>query len=435
MKTRFDPRVSARRGTLATIAVGSAVILVLVGAVLIGVRAPDTIPGRSYYTVTAGLKDANTLAGHSDVRIGGARVGQTLEPRFEGGRPVIDLQLDAKVRPILTDAEVRIRPKSAIGQPYVDLSPGTTGDAVPDGGRLSAERSRTAVPLDRVLATFDPPTRRRFQTALRELGAGVAGRGRGGGESLENGPAMLRDTAAVTRRLAAEPDAVRGFVRNGAEVADAFAEVRTQAADLLRPAARTMEAIATERAALARTLDAAPGTLEHVTSGLTRATPAVDELGRLARAATPALRLAPDALREASGLLRAAPASVPQVDRTLRLARNAVPPTLALLRSARATAPWLDGFMKGAEPTVDELAPRRCDIVRLARNWENMFAFGEPGQQGGTSLHLTITADGADSLGGTTPLSSAPNLPLPRSLYPGPCKSYDNAALLGSHGG
>lgn len=433
---RYDPRASARRGVPVTAIVGLAVLAALLGFVAIGLRAPDAIPGRSYYTFSIAMRDANTLAPHSDVRIGGARVGQTLKPRFEHGQAVIDLQLDTKVRPLLSDTTVRIRPKSAIGQPYVDLQPGRTGSAIEDGGRLAATHAQTSVPLDRVLSTLDSPTRRKFQTLMTELGRSVAGRGEGGGQSLEDGPAMLRDTATVTRRLAAEPGAVRGFVRNSADLADTFAGVKAEFAGMFDPAQRVMAAIARERGPLDATLTQAPGTFASVSSGLSRVDPALDELGHLAVAALPPLRLAPHALRETSAMLREVPRSVPQVDRTLRLAGDAVPATLKLLRSARAAAPRLDGLMSAAAPTVTELAPRRCDIVRLARNWQNMFAFGEAGQMGGTGLDLNIATPGTAALGGNNPLTGkGADIPTPRSAYPAPCDSYSNAARLGAAGG
>jgi len=437
MRPRFDPRAGAKRGQLVTIAIGMGVLAALVAFIITGLRAPDAIPGRSYYTVSVALKDTNTLSGHSDVRMGGARVGQTLNPRFENGRAVVDLQLDAKVRPILSDATVRIRPKSAIGQPYVDLSPGRSGNPVSDNGRLPITQSRTAVPLDRVLSTFDAPTRDRFKTLMRELGNSVAGRGEGGGAvSLENGPQMLDATATLTRRVARDGTSIRAFVRNGAELSDTFAGVRQEFADMFGSGDRVMRAIASERVALGQTLETAPGTMQAVTRGLGRLEPALDELGRFADAALPALRLAPRALNETGAMLRQTPRSVPQVERTLRLAGDAVPPTLTLLRSARRTAPWIDGLIKGARPTVAELAPRRCDIVRMARNWQNMFAFGEAGQQGGTGLDLTVTAAGLSTIAGSSPLSASPaDIPLPRSLYTEPCKAYYNAELLGGNGG
>lgn len=433
---RYDPRASARRGAPLTALVGLAVLAALVGFVVVGLRAPDAIPGRSYYTVSIAMHDANTLAPHSDVRVGGARVGQTLKPRYEHGQAVIDLQLDPKIRPLLSDATVRIRPKSAIGQPYVDLQPGRTGNALDDGGRISAKQVHTAIPLDRVLSTFDAPTRARFKTLMSELGRSVAGRGEGGGQSLEDGPAMLRDTATVTRRLAAEPGAVEGFVRSSADLATTFAGVKDPFAAMFRPASRVMGAVADRRAALAAALVQAPPTFAAISSGLTRVDPALDEAGRLAVAALPPLRLAPHALREAAAMLRTVPRSVPPVDRTLRLAQAAVPSTLALLRSARRAAPRLDGFMSAAQPTVTELAPRRCDIVRLARNWQNMFAFGEAGQMGGTGLDLNIATPGAAALGGDNPLTGkGVDIPTPRSAYPAPCDSYTNALRLGAAGG
>src|SRR5581483_6741782 len=89
----YSPRAAARRSPLANAAIALLTIGALVGFVAIGLQAPNSIPGRSYYTVTAELSDAANVGPHTSVRIGGVRVGQVLNPRFEHGRPVVDLQL------------------------------------------------------------------------------------------------------------------------------------------------------------------------------------------------------------------------------------------------------------------------------------------------------------------------------------------------------
>jgi ABC-type transporter Mla subunit MlaD len=426
--TRYSPRASAKRSVLTNTLIGLAAIGLMMLFVAIGLRAPNSIPGRSYYTVTAELNDASNIGPHTVVRIGGVRVGQVLGPRFENGRPVVDLQLDTSVRPLLSSSTVRLRPQSAIGEPYVDLHPGRTGTPIPGGGRLTPG-STAAVPLDRVLSTFDPPTRQRFRTLMWELGKATIGTGHAGNRAIVAAPAMLADLQAVTGRLSEEPAAIRGLVSDGAAVAGALAGVRNELAAMFKPSADVMATVASEREALRATLDVAPTTLETVRIGLPHIDPALSQLQALAGAALPALRLAPNALQQASALFATARESVPPVNHTLQLADRAVSPTLSLLGTARTAAPWVDGTLKGALPTVTELAPRQCDIVRLARNWQNMFAFGEPKAPGQT-LTVDVATPDFKSLGGNLPGPLATAVPWITDPYPAPCQSWSEVSQL-----
>jgi hypothetical protein len=194
-----------------------------------------------------------------------------------------------------------------------------------------------------------------------------------------------------------------------------------------------MDTLATQRDPLQRTLELAPSTLQAVQVGLSHADPALDQLRIFASAALPALRLAPEAFRRASGLFATVRADVPPVDRTLGLASQAVSPTLSLLGSARADVPWLNGTLNGAQPVVTELAPRRCDIVRLGRNWENMFAFGEP-KAGGTNLQVDLVTPDAKSLGGNLPAGLPQSVPWLTDSYPAPCQSWTEVSRLAQGG-
>ncbi|MSW52376.1 MAG: hypothetical protein F2817_16010, partial [Actinobacteria bacterium] len=56
--------------------IGLSAIAFLVVIFLVGINAPNKIPGRSYYNLKAQLTYADNLTGHYQVRIGGRYVGQ-----------------------------------------------------------------------------------------------------------------------------------------------------------------------------------------------------------------------------------------------------------------------------------------------------------------------------------------------------------------------
>src|SRR5438874_1712439 len=161
-----EREVSQQRGKLFMLGVGLTGIGVAVLLAWIGYNAPNSIPGRKYYTVKAELNQADNLTSHYQVRVAGRLVGQILNPRVEGDKAVVDLQLEDSMRPLLSDTTIRVRPRSPIGVRFLELRPGTHGTPIPEGGTLPASHASAARPLDEALSTLDAPTRARTKELL-----------------------------------------------------------------------------------------------------------------------------------------------------------------------------------------------------------------------------------------------------------------------------
>ena len=72
-----------------------------------------------------------------------------------------------------------IRPKSALGLKYVEITRGTSDDGYDDGDTIPVSASRpTAVEFDEFVNMFDDATRPAMQENLRGFGDAFAGRGR-----------------------------------------------------------------------------------------------------------------------------------------------------------------------------------------------------------------------------------------------------------------
>jgi phospholipid/cholesterol/gamma-HCH transport system substrate-binding protein len=80
-------------------------------------------------------------------------------------------------RPLYSDATVLIRPKSLIGEKYVDMSRGASNVEIADGGLIPKTQAFTQVELDQVLQSSDEATRKALSTNIMSLGEGVKGRG------------------------------------------------------------------------------------------------------------------------------------------------------------------------------------------------------------------------------------------------------------------
>ena len=379
----------------------------------VGFNAPNSIPGRGYYHLTAQLNQADNLTGHYQIRIAGRLVGQVLNPRVENGKAVVDLQMEKDVGPLLSDTRIRVRPRSPIGVRFVQLEPGTRGTPLKDGAVLPASQASSSLPLDEVLSTFDPKTRARTQELLAGLGGGFAGRGDDVNATLASAPDFLRLTDQVTTTINRRAGAPQSLV-NGTQAAAAAADpVRDTIATGFAPEARASKAFADSRAEIGRLLQVAPGTLRGTRDGLAASTPLLNETSGFAKAARPLLQAAPASLRQTSALMREARPATRRLSDTLHLAQRAVNPTLALLKITDPVLPNANTALTKPLPIFDDLAPRQCDVIQMVRNWESMLAWG---QDGGNYLRFDAIVNAESLSGAATPGPFIRGTP-----YPAPC--------------
>jgi phospholipid/cholesterol/gamma-HCH transport system substrate-binding protein len=208
------------------------------------------------YTVTAYFLSAEGLTQENDVVINGARVGKVLSVGLapddgpsQGGARVV-LEVDGSSAPLHRGTRATIRPKGLLGNPFVELTAGPPSSAaIPSGGTLPLQDTASPVDLDQVMDLFDPQTRSRVQTLTREGGLALANRGSDLNLFLQAMPGILKDTSAVSRKIAqqdqqlsdldvefdriaqmmaAEDQAFRRDISSGASLLDLTAAHETQ---------------------------------------------------------------------------------------------------------------------------------------------------------------------------------------------------------------
>lgn len=177
-----------------------AAFLVLVGG---GTAFQRAFVTPTDYVLKIVSEDASGLYPGSDVMIAGAKAGSVRDISLNGqGLALITTQIDPAFTPVHRDAAVSIRPKSLLGEMYVSLNPGQSGDTLSTGATLPRIQANRSTDLEQVVSTFDDPTRQKLQTVIVELGGGVAGRGPQVNQSLPYGRKDLNDLAAVADTLA-----------------------------------------------------------------------------------------------------------------------------------------------------------------------------------------------------------------------------------------
>ena len=185
-----------------------------------------TIPFNTQgYRFKVAFNNAYDLAQYADVRIAGVDVGKVVSKArsADGNRTVATIQLDNQYAPIHEDALAILRPKTLLGETYVQLTPGHKGTPIlKDGSTLSNSRVENSVQLNQVFDTFNPKTRQAFQQWQQELATAVKGNDQNLNSVLGNLPTFAVNFTDVLQVLDTEHAAVVSLVRNGGTTFDAL---------------------------------------------------------------------------------------------------------------------------------------------------------------------------------------------------------------------
>lgn len=428
-----------RRGRGSVLLIGGIAILFLALASAIGYRAADTVPGRQYYNLKAEFDAADNLSNHYEVRIGGLRAGQILDPRVKDGKALVDLRLDKKFAPLRSDSKLQVRLRSAVGVRYLEIKPGTKGEVLKEGDLLAVENQTDNVALDQVLGTLDPTTRRKAQSFLDELGTGAADNGADVNLALRKLTPLLRDVQTLAKPLTDRPGITGRFIRNTAATVGAFDGVKETLATTFDPAERALKPFADNADRIGETLDEAAPTLNQLERRLPQVDRLVAAVDGLARDGRPALRRAPAALRETTRLMRGSRPALRQAKTTLNLAKSATDPTINVLQTLQPQLTRIDQPLNDARPVLDRLGKHACAIPSPFTTWANWLKWGN---ERNTGIRFYIAANIGDQLSG----GSDKRLPGPdgKSIlantihvnpYPGPCEGGNNTATGASESG
>jgi ABC-type transporter Mla subunit MlaD len=232
--------------------IGAATVLVVLVAVFLAYNANRGLPFVPTYKLEAELPSAANLVVGNDVRIGGARVGfvdAIKAKRLDDGSSiaVVSLTLERDVAPLPRDSTLIVRPRSALGLKYVEITRGTDRAGFDDGATIPlAAATPTPVEFDEILNMFDEPTRVAAGENTIGFGDALAGRGESINTAIGAFRPLLRDIVPVARNLAAPDTNLRRFF------------------DELDDAARIVAPVAETQAALFANLDTTFGALREV---------------------------------------------------------------------------------------------------------------------------------------------------------------------------
>ncbi len=375
VRVRRPPRSISANPVL----IGAVTVLVTSVAVFLSYNANNGLPFVPTRTLRVDLRSAQELFNHAEVRVGGGqRVGvvtQIRALRLPDGTvgAQATLSLDRQVGAVPLNSVVTIRPRSALGEEYVELDRGSSPRMIPDNGTLPVTQTRQEIELDQVLSMFNAPTRDAARADVQQFGNAFAGRGPDLNATLQRLPATFLYLTPVMANLANPQTRLQNFFRQLDITAGTLAPVSPTFAHLFTTMANTFAAIDRDPQALQQTITKNAQTLQVGTQALQAQMPFLADTAQLGRALTPATA----ALRGVLPVLNQTLVVGTRVTRqTPALYQNLEGAMNALKSLAQATV--TDAALRGLTATVGTLQPQLRYLgpyVTVCNYWSFFFTF------------------------------------------------------------
>src|SRR5437588_2626383 len=331
------------RGTASIVAspvlVGAVTTLIVIVSVFLAYNANPGLPFVPTYNLKAELPAGSNLVPGNEVRLGGFRVGivdkinpgtgvvtpATGQPApgvakgATQGIAIVKMKLDKSVQPLPIDTHVLVRPRSALGLKYIELTPGRSKQTYRDGDTIKLRFATAPVEFDDLLNTFDAKTRQNSQDALQGYGDAFAGRGQDTNLAIQGLAPFFRYLAPVMANLSDPRTRLNEFFRQIGRTSAQVAPVARIQAELFANMADTFAAIGHNPAALQATIEKNPPTEDTAIRSFRIQRPFLADFADLSRRLRPAAQVLPSALPKLNAAFRV---GTPVLRRSVILNRN-----------------------------------------------------------------------------------------------------------------
>jgi phospholipid/cholesterol/gamma-HCH transport system substrate-binding protein len=324
------------------------------------------------YQIKVPFNEATQLAEQSDVRISGVNVGkvQDIVLAPNGKQALATVNIDDKYAPLPESTRAILRTKTLLGETYIELTPGDSkGPQLADGGTVPEANVAQSVQLDEIFRTFDPKTRKAFQTWMQEGAVAINGQG----QALSYGIGELEPTFTeldqLFRVLSTQKLAVAQLFRNGATTFSALRGRQGELSSLIKSSNAVFQTTAQRNKdiealflAFPTFLDESKLTLNRLKEFSINADPLMKQLVPAAEQLSPTLvafgNLAPEAKGFFEGLIPVINRSTTGFPALRKLFRDDFPP---LLRA-------IDPFVRNLNPLLTGLGLYKHEVTSFFGN-------------------------------------------------------------------
>ncbi len=331
------------------------------------------------YRITVEFNQAVELGTQADVEIAGVSIGKVVDVGLDRrtGLTRAVLQIDPRYAPRPADTRAILRQKTLLGETYVALSFGDrNGPMLRDGARLPQAQVSPTVQLDQILNTFDPRTRRAFETWMQDDGMAFTNRGEDFNDALAQLVPFSSNVNDVLEVLRRDGSATSTLLADGGRVLSAISQNPAQLQGLIRNANSVFAATAAQSDDLAASIRAFPAflvstreTLASVKTFAGDANPLITELQPAATPLSDALeqsaKLAPPlktVLTSLGPLTKAADPGIPALESFLDVSASAGN------GSSKTLFASLTPFLGQLVPVIDYINAYKSEIATFFAN-------------------------------------------------------------------
>lgn len=314
------------------------------------------------FKITADFETSPGLHGDLEVTHLGVAVGEVGDIRLEGDHVAVTLNIRRDAR-IPAGVGARVLRKSAIGEPYIELTPANGDDTrtLKNGDHIPLARTSGTTDYKQLFeglsGTLDAVDPRDTRTLVHELATGLEGRG----TDLRD---MISDAHRLTGTLAAEAGTLDAMSRELTRLTATLTAHRGDIASGVNDLALLSTTLRQSNRDLNRVLEDGPGAMRNVHALLQEARPGLDCL--LTAAATPTAPLmTAENSRKINHVLRLVPtlqalvADVTAVEPSGRYIR--VTPVITLTGPAKAPTEYTSPVPKPKAPRLTYCDPNIKD--------------------------------------------------------------------------
>ncbi len=379
------------------ILVGAVTVLVVIVAVFLAYNANNGLPFVSTYNLKARVPNADALVKGNEVRVGGVRVGivKSVVPVQTGDGRVaaeLSLSLDKSVEPLPVDSTIMVRPKSALGLKFLQITPGSSTKGFAPGETIPVSAAKPEpVDIDQFFGIFDKKTRQAIRRNEAGFGNALAGRGPQLNEAIGALRRLAVNGQPVLRALVAPGTDFAGFWRALEALSATVAPVAEQQASLFVALDRTFAAFArVSRPYIQETIEKSPSTEETAIEDLPVLRPFLHDTQRFFAALTPGAR----ALAETSPVIaESLHAGVPVLNASPVLNSQLQPTAEALVAFQEAPGvsnglELLTDTNKLLKPSLTFIAPAQTTCNYLTLFFQNLGNANTQGNSQGKWLNL-----------------------------------------------
>jgi virulence factor Mce-like protein len=277
--------------------VGAVTVLVVIVAVFLAYNANNGLPFVSTYDLKARVPNADALVKGNDIRIGGVRVGtvrSVVPVQLENGEfaAELTLRLDKSAEPLPVDSTITVRPKSALGLKFLQITPGDSRRGFEAGETIPVASAKPEpVDIDEFFDMFDEETRKSIQKNQAGFGNALAGRGPQLNEAFGVLRRLVENGQPILRKIVEPSSNFAGFWRSLEALAATVAPVAEAQASMFVALDRTFAAFArVSRPYIQETIEKGPETLDEVNADLPAVRPFLRNSARFFTALRPGVK-------------------------------------------------------------------------------------------------------------------------------------------------